>query len=104
MNIGRIKEGYMRLIDADELLKKYEGVFAYKMLKEIIENAPKIEIERNELLELIEWLKGEKYLIDEHSTTMTAEFEREHKYELSRNIMINKTIKKIEEMIIGEVD
>jgi hypothetical protein len=52
-----------------------------------------------ELLELIEWLKGEKYLIDEHSTTMTEEFEKEHKWELSRNRMINKTIKKIEEMI-----
>lgn len=51
------------------------------------------------LLELIEWLKGEKYLIDEHSDTMTGEFEREHKYELSRNIMINKVIKKIEEML-----
>ncbi len=55
--------------------------------------------DNHKLLELIEWLKGEKYLIDEHSDTMTEEFEREHKYELSRNIMINKTIKKIEEMI-----
>ena len=50
------------------------------------------------LLELIEWLKGEKYLIDENSTTMTEEFEKEHKWELSRNRMINKTISKIEEM------
>ena len=50
------------------------------------------------LLELIEWLKGEKYLIDENSTTMTEEFEKDHKWELSRNRMINKTISKIEEM------
>lgn len=55
--------------------------------------------ENEELLEIIKWLKGEKYLIDEHSTTMTAEFEKEHQWELSRNRMINKTIKKIEEMI-----
>lgn len=51
------------------------------------------------LLELIKWLKGEKYLIDEHSTTMTEDYEQEHRWELSRNIMINKTVKKIEEMI-----
>ncbi len=58
-------------------------------------------MDKNEkLLELIEWLKGEKYLIDEHLTTMTVEFEKEHKWELSRNRMINKTIKKINEMIV----
>ena len=44
---------------------------------------------------LISWLKSEKYLIDEHSTTMTEEFENKHKWELSRNTMINKTIDKI---------
>jgi hypothetical protein len=55
--------------------------------------------ENEKLIELIELLKGEKYLIDEHSTTMTEEFENEHKWELSRNIMINKTIKKIEEIV-----
>lgn len=32
----------MRLIDADSLLKEYEGAFAYKMLKEIVDNAPTI--------------------------------------------------------------
>jgi hypothetical protein len=47
------------------------------------------------LIELIEWLQGEKYLIDNHSTTMTEEFEREHKWELSRNRMIDKTTQKI---------
>jgi hypothetical protein len=47
------------------------------------------------LIELIKWLQGEKYLIDNHSTTMTEEFEREHKWELSRNRMIDKTIQKI---------
>ena len=45
-------------------------------------------------IELIKWLQGEKYLIDNHSTTMTEEFEREHKWELSRNRMIDKTIQK----------
>lgn len=50
------------------------------------------------LLDLIEWLKGEKYLIDETSDTMSEEFEKKHLYELSRNIFINKTIKKIKEI------
>lgn len=44
--------------------------------------------------ELIKWLQSEKYLIDNHSTTMTEEFEKEHKWELSRNRMIDKTIQK----------
>ena len=36
---GKIKRGVnMRLIDAEALLKEYEGAFAYKMLKEIVEN------------------------------------------------------------------
>ena len=47
------------------------------------------------LIELIKWLQGEKYLIDNHSTTMTEEFEREYKWELSRNRMIDKTTQKI---------
>lgn len=55
--------------------------------------------ENEKLLELIEWLKGEKYLLDEHLATMTEKFEEEHKWELSRNIMINKAIKKIKGMI-----
>lgn len=50
------------------------------------------------LLDLIEWLKGEKYLIDETSDTMSEEFEKNHTWELSRNIFINKTIKKIKEI------
>ena len=45
-------------------------------------------------IELVKWLQGEKYLIDNHSTTMTEEFEKEHKWELSRNRMIDKTIQK----------
>jgi len=45
-------------------------------------------------IELIKWLQSEKYLIDNHSTTMTEEFEKEHKWELSRNRMIDKTIQK----------
>lgn len=51
------------------------------------------------LYELMQYLKGKKYLIDETSCNMTEEFEKEHQWELSRNIMINKTLKKIEELI-----
>lgn len=51
------------------------------------------------LCELIQYLKGKKYLIDETSCNMTEEFEKEHQWELSRNVMINKTLKKIEELI-----
>ena len=54
--------------------------------------------ETEKLLSLINWLKGEKYLVDEYSTTATEEFETKHKWELSRNCMINKTIDKIEEL------
>ena len=50
------------------------------------------------IIELIQYLKSEKYLIDENSCTMTEEFEKEHQWELSRNVMINKTLKKIEEL------
>ena len=48
---------------------------------------------------LIGWLLGEKYNnIDENSDNMTEEFERQHQWELSRNYLINKTIKYIEQM------
>jgi len=50
------------------------------------------------LVELVKWLKSEKYLIDETSTTATEEFEKKHQWELSRNMMINKTIKKVLEL------
>ena len=50
--------------------------------------------------ELIEWLKGEKYVIDKALDSMTINYEKEHLWELSRNRMIDKTIKKIEEMRI----
>ena len=50
--------------------------------------------------ELIDWLKGEKYIIDKPSDSMTENFEKEHLWELSRNRMIDKTIKKIEEDIL----
>jgi len=49
-------------------------------------------------VELVKWLKSEKYLIDETSTTATEEFEKKHQWELSRNMMINKTIKKVLEL------
>lgn len=37
----------------------------------------------NILYELIQYLKGKKYLIDETSCDMTEEFEKEHQWELS---------------------
>jgi len=55
--------------------------------------------EREKLLSLLKWLMSEKYLIDENSDTMTEEFETKHKWELSRNCMIDKTINKIGELI-----
>lgn len=50
------------------------------------------------LSELIEWLNGERYLINHKSTTMSEEFENVHQWELSRNRMIDKTIQKILEL------
>jgi hypothetical protein len=65
--------------------------------------------ENIKLLELIEWLKGEKYgyLLEDRKTwinygDLNDEFpydENKKKWELSRNRMIDKTIKKMEEMI-----
>lgn len=57
-----------------------------------------MKILNEQFTDLIEWLKGERYLIDEHSTTMTEEFELENQWKLSRNVMINKTIAKINDM------
>jgi hypothetical protein len=49
--------------------------------------------------ELIDWLLGEKYIyVDENSTEMTDEFEKQHKWELSRNCFINKVIKHLTEL------
>lgn len=45
--------------------------------------------------ELIDWLEGMKYNIDTTSPTMTEDFEREHKWELSRNYILDKTINHI---------
>lgn len=47
--------------------------------------------------DLIEWLKGEKYIIRCEQDNMSDEFEKEHAWELSRNRMIDKTINKINE-------
>ena len=52
----------------------------------------------HKIIELVKWLQSERYLIDNHSTTMTDEFEKEHAWELSRNRMIDKTMQKIVEM------
>lgn len=56
------------------------------------------------LSELIEWLNGERYLINHKSTTMSEEFEKNHQWELSRNRMIDKTIQKILELKKGMFD
>lgn len=50
------------------------------------------------LSELVEWLKGERYIIRCNPDEMTEEFEKEHLWELSRNRMIDKTIRKIMEL------
>lgn len=65
--------------------------------------------ENEKLLELIKWLKGEKcgYLLGDGKTwinygDLNDKFpydESKKKWELSRNRMIDKTIKKIEEVI-----
>lgn len=48
--------------------------------------------------QLIKWLLGKKYIaVNENSTEMTEEFEAKHKWELSRNSFINKTIDYINE-------
>jgi hypothetical protein len=65
--------------------------------------------ENKKLLELIEWLNGEKYgyLLEDGKTwinygDLNDKFpyeESKKKWELSRNRMIDKTIKKVEEII-----
>lgn len=48
--------------------------------------------------ELINWLLGQKYItVDENSTDMTEDFEKQHQWELSRNCFINKIIKHLGE-------
>ena len=47
---------------------------------------------------LISWLEDQKYNIDETSENMTETFEKEHKWELSRNCFINNMIRKLEEL------
>lgn len=47
---------------------------------------------------LIEWLLSKRYInVDENSTDMTEEFEKEHSWEISRNCFITKAIKYIKE-------
>lgn len=45
--------------------------------------------------ELIDWLEGMKYNIDTTSPNMSEDFEREHRWELSRNYILDKTINHI---------
>lgn len=58
-----------------------------------------VVIENQKLITLKNWLTGRKYLIDEHSTTMTGDFEDKHKWQLATNCMINETINKINELV-----
>ena len=51
------------------------------------------------LEELIDWLIGERYLLNEYKCAMSEEYENDHKWELSRNRMIDKTIEKIKELL-----
>ena len=50
----------------------------------------------------ITWLEGMKFNIDTTSPTMTEDFEKEHKWELSRNYIIDKIINKIVKVQKGE--
>lgn len=54
------------------------------------------------LQKLINWLNSERYLIDNKSSIMTEIFENEHKWELSRNRMIDKTVNHIHSLIKAE--
>ena len=48
---------------------------------------------------IIQWLLHQKYIgVNEKSTEMTEEFEKEHQWELSRNCFINKAVATIERM------
>lgn len=48
------------------------------------------EIKRNK--ELLEWIKGERYILEDN---ITEKYENEHLYELGSNRMIEKVIRKI---------
>ena len=49
--------------------------------------------------EITTWMKGARYItVDETSTKMTEEFEKEHQWELSRNSFIGYAIREITEI------
>ena len=56
-------------------------------------------IPNNKLEELMEWLLGQRYLLNEYKCAMSEEYEDAHKWELSRNRMIDKTIEKIKDLL-----
>ena len=56
-------------------------------------------MDNDKVIELLEWLKGKKYLIDEDCCTMTEDFEQKNAWELSRNTFVNSTIKKVFELV-----
>jgi hypothetical protein len=46
--------------------------------------------------DLLEWLLGQRYIVvDENSTEMNEDYEREHAWQLSRNSFINKVVNHI---------
>ena len=54
---------------------------------------------------LIAYLKGKRYLdVDETSTEMTTEYEKEHAWELSRNKFINHVLNEIEQIKLKSDD
>lgn len=55
---------------------------------------------RKKKIELQQWLKGEKYILEEVETNMTEAYEKDHGWELSNNYIIDKTIRKIDELDI----
>jgi uncharacterized cysteine cluster protein YcgN (CxxCxxCC family) len=80
--------------------------------RKIKELEDKLDVKSHNLLELVAWLKGEKcgYLLEEHNHKtwviygdLTDNFpynEDDKRFELSRNRMIDKTIKHIERLDI----
>lgn len=82
-----------------EVIRKYNARKGYVDLDEEGKAIVKHNFIGNDKKEeLIEWLLGERYLLNEYMCDMSEEYEQKHKWELSRNRMIDKTIAKIQEI------
>ena len=107
------RKRYKSLIEL--IAKKYTEEFNIYKTREEMESVIKerdelkkrvleLEKQRMTIRDIIKWLTGEKYAtVDENSDTMTEEYEKEHKWELSRNCYINKTIKYLETYLDDDV-